>query len=79
MEDGYLLGDILYNGNVVDYHTFYDVDMGAKETILRDMRKLLEWRRYFNAMTPKGSGDQATDYVNWGRGYQVRLERLRAA
>lgn len=79
VEDGFLLGDILYNGNVVDYHTFYDVDMGAKETILRDMRKLLEWRRYFNAMTPKGSGDQATDYVNWGRGYQVRLERLRAA
>lgn len=79
IEDGYLLGDTVCNGVVVDYHTFYDVTMGAKQRELRDMRKLLEWRRYFNAMTPKGSGDQQSNYVNWGRGFELRLERLRAA
>lgn len=79
VEDGYFMGESLFSGTVVDYHTFYDVAMGAKRPEMRNMRKLLEWRRYYSAMTPKGSGDQATDYVNWGRGYQVRLERLRAA
>ena len=79
VEDGYLLGDIVFNGDLVDYHTFYDVAMGAKDRRLCDMRKLLEWRRYYNAITPKGTGDRKDNYVNWGRGFEVRLERLRAA
>lgn len=79
VEDGYLLGDTVFGGTVVDYHTFYDVAMGAKERCLRDMRKLLEWRRYYNAITPKGTGDHKDNYVNWGRGFEVRLDRLRAA
>jgi len=79
VEDGYLLGEIVCKGDVVDYHTFYDVAMGAKERVLRNMRQLLEWRRYYNAITPKGTGDQKDNYVNWGRGFEVRLERLRAA
>ena len=79
VEDGFLLGDRVFNGDIVDYHTFYDVTMGSKENLLRNMRKLLEWRRYYNAITPKGTGDQKDNYVNWGRGFEVRLERLRAA
>lgn len=79
IEDGYLMSDRVLNGGVLDYHTFYDVKMGAQEKALRDMRKLLEWRRYYNAITPKGTGDQKDNYVNWGRGFEVRLERLRAA
>lgn len=79
VEDGYLLGDTVCDGAVIDYHTFYDVSMGAKQAVLRNMRKLLEWRRYFNAVTPKGCGDEQNNYVNWGRGFELRLERLRAA
>ncbi len=79
VEDGFLLGDIVLNGDLVDYHTFYDVAMGSKERCLCDMRKLLEWRRYYNAITPKSAGDRKDNYVNWGRGFEVRLERLRAA
>ncbi len=79
IEDGYLLGGTLWNGAVIDYHTFYDVEMGKKDPELREMRQLLEWRRYFNAVTPKAIADQTKNYVNWGRGFELRLERLRAA
>jgi hypothetical protein len=73
VEDGYFLGDHLYSGTVVDYHTFYDVPMGAKLPALREMRKLLEWRRYFAATNPKA---KPNGYVNWGQGFPLRLERL---
>ena len=79
IEDGYLLGGTLWNGAVIDYHTFYDVEMGRKDPELREMRQLLEWRRYFNAVTPKAIADQTMNYVNWGRGFELRLERMRAA
>ncbi|MGV9013776.1 MAG: hypothetical protein ACOH13_14375 [Flavobacteriales bacterium] len=77
VEDGYFLGDEVCKGTVVDLHTFYDVQMGAKEHSLRNMRKLLEWRRYLVATNPNvGRSD---GYVNWGHGFPVRLERLRRA
>lgn len=43
------------------------------------MRQRLEWRRYFAAVTPQGKGDPAKDYVNWGRGFELRLHHLRKA
>ena len=79
IEDGYLLGQLLKEENVVRFHTFYDVDMGTKEACLKDMRRLLEWRRYYSAVTPNSKGDQKTDYVSWGRGFELRLQRLRRA
>lgn len=79
VEDGYLLGDKVCDGTVVDFHTFYDVKMGAQEAVLRDMRKLLEWRRYFAATTTRIGNNQPSDYVSWGQGFPVRLERLHRA
>ncbi|MBL0127336.1 MAG: hypothetical protein IPP83_07705 [Flavobacteriales bacterium] len=79
VEDGYFLGDRVYSGNVVDFHTFYDVKMGAKEAVLRNMRQLLEWRRYFAATNPKIGNNQPDNNVNWGQGFPVRLERLHRA
>lgn len=79
IDDGYLLGELLERENLVHYHTFYDVPMGAKNPTLKGMRQLLEWRRYFTAMTPNGTGGGSDRYVNWGRGFEVRLERLRNA
>jgi len=79
IEDGYILGDVVYGGTVMDYHTFYDVEMCGKEPALRGMRKLLEWRRYFTATTLKISSNQPDNYVNWGQGFPIRLERLRRA
>lgn len=76
IEDGYLLGQMLSDANVVRYHTFYDVVMGEKVSGLKELRRLLEWRRYFNAMTPSGKKGSAQEYVNWGRGFEIRLERL---
>ena len=64
---------------MIRFHTFYDVEMGAKYPELKGMRRLLEWRRYYNAVTPNGKGDQQKNYVNWGRGFEVRLQRLRRA
>jgi len=78
IEDGYLLGQLLKPANVIRFHTFYDVEMGAKNG-LAPMRRLLEWRRYYNAVTPNGKGDPQTNYVSWGRGFEVRLQRLRRA
>ena len=77
IEDGYLLGQLLKDENVIFYHTFYDVEMGAKYPCLKGMRQLLEWRRYFTAVTPNGKGDPQKDFVNWGRGYEVRLQKMR--
>lgn len=77
-EDGYLLGQLLKPANVIRFHTFYDVEMGAKHG-LAHMRRLLEWRRYYNAVTPNGKADPQTNYVSWGRGFEVRLQRLRRA
>ena len=79
IEDGYLLGQLLKQENVIRFHTFYDVEMGAKYPELKGMRRLLEWRRYYNAVTPNGKGDQQKNYVNWGRGFEVRLQRLKRA
>ena len=79
MEDGYFLSDREVIDGVVDFHTFYDVQMGAKEHALRDMRKLLEWRRYFTATNPRIGNNQPDAYVNWGHGFPLRLERLRRA
>lgn len=79
VEDGYFLGDRVANNTVVDFHTFYDVPMGAKEKALRDMRKLLEWRRYFTATNPKIGSNQPDSYVNWGLGFPMRMERLHRA
>jgi hypothetical protein len=76
IEDGYLLGQMLNEENVVRYHTFYDVAMGEKIPDLKELRRLLEWRRYYNAMTPVRKKGGAQEYVNWGRGYEIRLERL---
>ena len=76
VEDGYFLGDTVCDGTIVDYHTFYDVAMGGKEKALQNMRKLLEWRRYFVATSHKA---KAEGFVNWGQGFPVRLERLRRA
>jgi hypothetical protein len=45
----------------------------AKLPALREMRKLLEWRRYFAATNPKA---KPSGYVNWGQGFPLRLERL---
>ncbi|MBK8499125.1 MAG: hypothetical protein IPL52_09970, partial [Flavobacteriales bacterium] len=58
VQDGYFLSDREVVDGVVDFHTFYDVQMGAKEPALRDMRKLLEWRRYFTATNPKIGNNQ---------------------
>ena len=79
IEDGYLLGQLHTVENVIQYHTFYDVEMGARHKSLKEMRRLLEWRRYYNAMTPKAKGDPASDHVHWGRGFELRLQRLRRA
>lgn len=79
VEDGYFLGDRVENDSIVDLHTFYDVQMGAKNPVLRDMRKLLEWRRYFTATATRIGSNQPDNYVNWGHGYPVRLERLHRA
>ena len=76
IEDGFLLGQLLPEAQVVRYHTFYDVAMGNKTAKLKELRRLLEWRRYYNAITPPGKKDSTQDYVNWGRGYEIRLERL---
>lgn len=77
IQDGFLLGDMIPVANVIRFHTFYDVQMGSKEAILKDMRRLLEWRRYYNAVTPISFGDQEKNYVNWGRGFELRLQKLR--
>lgn len=79
IEDGYLLGQLKQDENVIHYHTFYDVAMGTKDATLKGMRQLLEWRRYFTAHTPNDKSDPGKDYLNWGRGFQVRLQRLRRA
>ncbi|MBL7951156.1 MAG: hypothetical protein JNM62_05505 [Flavobacteriales bacterium] len=77
VEDGYFLGEMCFNGALVDVHTFYDVAMGAREPALREMRKLLEWRRYFTAT--RQNPVRAGSYMSWGLGFTTRLERLHRA
>jgi len=77
--DGYLMGNMLYNDTVVRMHTFYDMEMGMKRPDLREMRQLVEWRRYYGAMSPKAINADTGDYLNWGRGFPLRLARLRRA
>ncbi len=79
VQDGYFLGDRVANNSVVDIHTFYDQAMGDKRPQLRKMRQLLEWRRYYIATTPRIGNNQRDNYVSWGLGFPVRLERLHRA
>ncbi len=79
VEDGYLLGELVNKGTIVNFHTFYDVKMGAKEAILRDMRQMLEIRRYLAATNPRIHDNRSTNYVNWGQGFPLRLEKLHKA
>jgi hypothetical protein len=53
--------------------------MGMQDAELRPMRQLLEWRRYYAAAGVKAKGTAADRYLNWGRGFPLRLERLRRA
>ncbi len=79
VEDGYFLGDRVEHNSVLDFHTFYDVEMGANYPELREMRQMLEWRRYYTATTPRIGNNQPDHYVSWGLGFPLRLERLHRA
>lgn len=79
VEDGFLLGCMLYGDTVLEIHTFYDVKMGMKMRHLRPMRQMLGWRRYYAAIAPKIISTVTDRYLSWGRGFPIRLERLRRA
>ena len=79
VEDGFLLGCMLYNDTVVQVNTFYDVEMGMSNRSLRPMRQLVEWRRYYVATAPKVIPSDADGYASWGQGFPLRLARLRRA
>lgn len=79
VEDGYLLGCMIFRDTVVDISTFYDEKMAKKNPFLRRLRGFLELRRYFTATNPTSAKSTCNRYVSWGQGFPVRLERLRRA